>query len=251
MRAKDSAHVDDWYAHLSASPAREDLVRRHLDLPPLLLVTGLVPGSGLDDLTVALRLVPDEVLLDLGCGRGGYGLEVATRTRARLVGVDASAEAVRQARANAEAQARDADFRVGDLADTGLETDSVDAVMCLDSVQFSLRDLNTYAEVRRVLRPGGRVVMTAWEARDRDDEEVPQALRTLDVAFGLERAGFTEVEREVCEDWSVRERALWEEAVSLDPGDDAGLASLAEEGRTVLATFDRVERVMVSASSPD
>ncbi len=247
----DVQHFDAWYARLATSAAHDDLVRRHLGLPPLLLVTGMVPWSGLDDVTSALRLVRDEVLLDLACGRGGYGLAVAERTGCALVGVDFSAEAVRQAQANADALGQAADFRVGDLERTGLEDDSVDAVMCLDSVRFSLRDLNTYAEVRRVLRPGGRVVMTAWEARDRDDEDVPASLRTLDVAFGLERAGFEEVEREVCDDWSARERALWEDAVSLDPGDDAALASLAEEGRTVLATFDRVERVMVSATSPD
>ncbi len=246
----DAEHFDAWYATLATSPAREDVVRRHLGLPPLLLVTGLVPWSGLGDVTTSLRLVRGEVLLDLGCGRGGYGLAVAERTGCRLVGIDASTEAVRQAEANAFAQGQTADFRVGDLAATGLEDDSVDAVMCLDSVQFSQREVNTYAEVRRVLRPGGRVVMTAWEARDRDDEEVSEVLRTLDVAHGLERAGFEDVEREVCDDWSVQERALWEEAVSLDPGEDPGLAGMASEGRTVLATFDRVDRVMVSATAP-
>lgn len=248
--ARDADHFDRWYARMATSPAREELVRAHLGLPALTLVTGLVPWQGLEAITASLRLVPGETLLDLGCGRGGYGLEVASRCRARLVGVDHSEEALRQAEANAEAAGEEAEFRLGDLAATGLDDDSVEAVMCLDSVQFSLRTVNTYAEVRRVLAPEGRVVMTAWEARDRDDEEVPAALRTLDLAHGLELAGFVDVEREVCDDWAAVERGLWEEAVSLDVGADPGLAGLAEEGRKVLRTFGRVDRVMVTASAP-
>lgn len=235
---------DRWYTRLAGSQTHEELVRTHLGLPALMLVTGLVPWRGLEAITSSLRLVPGETLLDLGCGRGGYGLEVASRARARLVGVDHSEEALRQAEANAEAAGDDADFRLGDLAATGLEDDSVEAVMCLDSVQFSLRTVNTYAEVRRVLRPEGRVVMTAWEARDRDDEEVSATLRTLDVAHGLELAGFVDVEREVCDDWAEVERGMWEEAVALD------LPEVAAEGRRVLRTFDRVDRVMVTAGAP-
>lgn len=247
---RDQQHFDDWYARLATSAAREELVQRHLGLPPVRLVTGLVPWSGLDAVTAALRLAPYDVLLDLGCGRGGYGLEIASRTRARLVGVDFSEEAVRQAVANAEAEGAEADFRVGDLGATGLDDASVDAVVCLDSVQFSSHEDATCLEVRRVLRPGGRVVMTHWEARERGDQEVTLALRTLDVALALRKAGFTDVEREVCDDWSQVERGLWEEAVSLDTGGDANLEGLAEEGRRVLDGFDRVERVMVSASAP-
>lgn len=250
MTQHDAERFDGWYAGLATSAAREELERRHLGLPPLLLASGLVPWEGLDAVTVALRLVPGDTVLDLACGRGGYGLEVARRTRADLVGVDFSEEAVRQAVANALAEGAEADFRIGDLAATGLDDDSVEAVMCLDSVQFSAREIETYAEVRRVLRPGGRVVMTAWEARDRDDTEVLERWRTLDVALGLERAGFVDVEREVCDDWATIERGLWEEAVDLDPGDDAGLLGLAQEARSVLPTFDRVDRVMVTASAP-
>jgi SAM-dependent methyltransferase len=237
-------HDDRWHARLAGSAAHEELVRAHLGLPALMLVTGLVPWRGLEAVTSSLRLVPGETLLDLGCGRGGYGLEVARRARARLVGVDHSEEALRQAEANAAAAGEEAEFRLGDLAATGLDDDSVEAVMCLDSVQFSLRTVNTYAEVRRVLAPEGRVVVTAWEARDRDDEELPVALRTLDVAHGLELAGFVDVEREVCDEWSEVERGLWEEAVALD------LPEVGAEGRRVLRTFDRVDRVMVTASAP-
>lgn len=244
-----SSDFDHWYARLGSSPKREDLLRKHLELPPLLLVTGVVPWQGIDDITSSLRLVRGEVLLDLACGRGGYGLEIAGRTSAELVGVDFSTEAVRQAEANAQAQAQDARFLVGDLESTGLEDHSVDAVMCLDSLHFAVRPLQAYAEIRRVLRPGGRAVLTGWEARDRSDTEVPEHWRALDLAGGLLAAGFEDVERETCPDWANAERGLWQEAVDLDAGTDAGLASLVKEARAVLPVFDRLSRVMVSGTA--
>ena len=64
----------------------------------------------------------------MACGRGGYGLEVAARTGARLVGVDFSAEAVRQAHEQARRLGAEADFRIGDLAATGLDAGSADAL---------------------------------------------------------------------------------------------------------------------------
>jgi len=56
----------------------------------------------------------------------------------------------------------DAQFEVGDPAATGLGSGSVDAVMCIDSIPFAVDALAAYAEIRRVLKPGGRVVMTCW-----------------------------------------------------------------------------------------
>lgn len=79
----------------------------------------MLAWDGIAEVTPALRLSPGGTLLDLACGRGGYGLEIAARTGARLVGVDFSAEAVRQAREQARRLGRAADLRVGDLTATG------------------------------------------------------------------------------------------------------------------------------------
>ena len=241
---------DRWYADLDASSARDELEQRHLGLPAELArtVTGLVPFDGLAAITGALRLAPDDLLLDLACGQGGYGLEVASRTRARLLGVDFSAEAVRQACAEAARQERPAAFVVGTLTDTGQEPASVDAVMCLDAVQFAERPEAAYAEVARVLRPGGRAVITAWEPVDPDDQEVPAPMHRLRLVDGLVVAGFEDVELEVCDDWAASERALWQEASTLDPGGDPALEALRDEALSVLGVFERLQRVMVSAT---
>lgn len=54
--------------------------------------------------------------MDLACGRGEYGLEIAARAGARLMEVDFSGEAVRQAREQARRLGATADFRVGGRA---------------------------------------------------------------------------------------------------------------------------------------
>jgi SAM-dependent methyltransferase len=238
-----TAYFDDWYADMRQSRHKDEIEQRHLGLPDHVLSTSLLTWDATAEVAAALDLSPGDLLLDLACGRGGYGLEIAARTGARHLGVDFSAEAVRQASEYAERLGRVADFRVGDLAATGLEEASVDAVMVVDSVQFAPDPGAAYAEIRRVLRPGGRAVLTCWEARDRLDADVPERLRTVDLEAGLVAAGFTEVQVEERPDWRAVERGMWEEAAALDPGGDPALVSFHEEGVRSLAVWDGIRRV--------
>lgn len=240
-------YFDDWYADMRDSPRKDEIEQRHLGLLGHVLSTSLLTWDATAEVAAALALSPGDVLLDLACGRGGYGLEVADRTGARYFGVDFSAEAVRQASGHAAQLGRSADFRVGELASTGLDDDSVDAAMVIDSIQFAPDPGAAYAEIRRVLRPGGRVVLTCWEARDRLDEHVPERLRAVDLEGGLTAAGFTAVVVEERPDWRAVERAMWEEAAGLDPGDDAALRSFHDEGVRSLAVWDSIGRVWARA----
>src|SRR6516165_5970502 len=96
-----AAYFDNWYADMAVVPVQAEIQQRHLGLPPRLLSTSLLPWDGIAEVVAALRPSGGAILVDLACGRGGYGLEIAGRTGARLVGIDFSAEAVRQARDNA------------------------------------------------------------------------------------------------------------------------------------------------------
>jgi SAM-dependent methyltransferase len=243
-------YFDQWYANMGDNSPHDEIVQRHLGLPRHLLSTSLLTWDGIADVVDALRLAPDETLLDLACGRGGYGLEIASRTGARLIGVDFSAEAVRLATENARRWDTIAEFRVGDLTATGLPSGSVNAVLCVDAVQFADEPAAAYAEMRRVLVPGGRVVLTCWEAHDRADERVPSRLRAVDTGRGLRDAGFAEVATEPRPGWRAAELAMWREAAALDPGDDPALRSFHDEGVRVLEDFELFERVMASAQAP-
>lgn len=245
----DATTFDDWYTDMAVSSAKDEIVQRHLGLPPALLSSSLLGWEGIGEVVPALRLQADSTLLDLACGRGGYGLEAAGRTGAALIGVDFSAEAVRQAREHARRLGRAAEFREGDLAATGLDSGSVDGVLCVDAIQFARQPAAVYAELLRVLAPGGRAVLTSWETASAD-ERIPERLRLVDICSGLTAPGFVDVEVLDRPIWRERERAMWEDAVALDPGDDAALQSLHNEGVRVLSTFDLMRRVMATATAP-
>jgi SAM-dependent methyltransferase len=240
---------DQWYANMIESPAKDQIVQRHLGLPVHLLSTGLLGRGGIAEVTAALRLSPGQVLLDLACGRGGYGLEVARRTGARLVGIDFSGEAIRQARQHAERLGHTARFEVGELTATGLDAASVAAVMCVDAVQFADDPGAVYRELRRILVPGGRAVVTCWEPVDPRDGRLPERLRAVDLRAGLAAAGFVEITVDERPDWQAVEHALWKEAAALDPGTDPVLAALHQEGVRALESDRLLRRVMASATA--
>lgn len=247
-RPPSAEDFNQWYANMAAEKSGDEIQRRHLGLPPHLPSSSLLTWDGLAEVVEALRLRPGARLLDLACGRGGYGLEIAARTGATLTGVDFSSEAIAQAVALAQRLGIDAEFRVGDLADTGLPTASVDALVCVDSIQFK-SDAASFDEMHRVLAPGGRIALTTWEALDRADERVLALLRTVDTRSSLERAGFVDIEVREPPAWRAAERALWEEAAGLDPGDDPALQSLHDEGVRVLPGIDLTRRVLATATA--
>ena len=246
--AEWAAYFERWYADMARSPVKDEIQQRHLGLPPELLSTSLLTWRGIADVTEALALRPGGLLVDLACGRGGYGLEIASRARARVLGIDFAPSALEVARARAAARAVDADYRVGDLVATGLPDGAADAVVVVDAIQFPLDPPVAYAEIARILRPGGRVVLTCWEAVDRDDPAVPERLRKVDLRGGLEDVGFTNVTVRERADWREAERTMWAEAVALAPGDDPAMQSFHDEGVRSLRLFDRVRRVMATAA---
>ncbi|MDQ1652152.1 MAG: hypothetical protein QOI35_1352 [Cryptosporangiaceae bacterium] len=264
--ARDAAYFDQWYADMAASPVRDEIVASTLGLPAELAFASILTWDGIAEVTAALRLAPDALLLDIACGRGGYGIEVARRTSARLIGIDFSTVALREARANSARRVPSgtADFRIGTLTSTGLASGSAQAVMCVDAVQFAEPPLAALHEFRRILAPAGRVALTCWEASTLSDNRVPDnrvpddgvpddgvpaRIRAVDLRRDLTEAGFTEVEVREMPEWREAERALWEAAVVADPADPA-VRSLQNEGRRSLATFGSLRRVFATATAP-
>jgi SAM-dependent methyltransferase len=215
-------------------------------------VAGTVPAEAIPELAEELRLRPGSTLLDLACGRGGYGLLVAKRAGTPLIGVDFSAQALAEAREQAARMGvSNASFRTGELTATGLPDASVEAVLCTDAIQFPDEPAVAYDEIRRVLKPGGRVALTCWEPVDRADERLSPRIRRADLPAGLRQAGFTDIEVRDRPSWLAREHALWEEAGTLDPGDDPALRSLYDEAVRSLQWADLLRRVLAVATSPD
>jgi SAM-dependent methyltransferase len=249
-KPRSAEYFDGWYAAKSAAPRVAEIMNRNLGLPPD-AQAGIVPAGAIDEIARESRLKPGDVLLDLACGRAWYGLEIAARAGARLIGVDFSAEAVRQAAGQARLRNRDdAEFQTGDLTASGLPDGAVNAVLCTDSIQFPEDTAAAYRELRRVLVPGGRVVLTSWEPVDRADERLSERIRRVDLGAGLRAAGFTDVEVMDRPHWLACEQAVWQEAVALDPGDDPALRSFHDEGARSLGYIDGIRRKMATATAP-
>jgi SAM-dependent methyltransferase len=248
-KPRSAEHFDQWYANMAVSPQVGEIMNRHLGFPPGALA-GVVAAEGIDEIAGQLRLKPGDVLLDLACGRAWYGLEIAGRTGARLIGVDFSAEAVRQAGEQARLRDREAEFRTGDLTASGLPDGSVNAVLCTDSIQFPEEPGAAYRELRRVLVPGGRAVLTGWEPVEPGDERLSARMRRVDFGAGLRAAGFAEVEVRERPRWRARELALWQEAAALDPGADPALRSFHDEAVRSLGTFAALRRVLAAGTAP-
>lgn len=242
---------DQWYAALATTSSFDEAVAQHLDLPPALLATGLVNGSALSEVVQSLALSPGEALLDLACGRGGYGLAAAEATGAQLVGVDFSRVAIETARTGAEQSGWGdrARFLLGDLTATGLPTASVNAVMCLDSIQFATSTRAVAEECRLVLVPGGRLVVTCWEASGPEADQLPERIRQLDLHAALSEGGFEHVEVAERPGWLDRERRHWDAARDIDPGNDVGLQGLREEAEELLPMIPLMRRVLATATA--
>jgi SAM-dependent methyltransferase len=114
-----------------------------------------------------------EVVVDLGCGRGAE-LQVAARAVGRagvVIGVDLSAEMLAQARDRID-EGRVLLLR-GELAALGLAGASVDLVASNCAINHTRDKAAVYREIERVLRPGGRFVVSDIVA----EREVPEAVR--------------------------------------------------------------------------
>ncbi|MFB8235491.1 class I SAM-dependent methyltransferase [Kitasatospora purpeofusca] len=109
-----------------------------------------------------LRLQPGQQLVDLACGTGGTGLWMARALTVRLTGIDISSTAIDLARARREAfVAPDAArFAVATFQATGLPDAHAHAVVCIDAFSHATDRSGALTEVHRILRPGGRAVLT-------------------------------------------------------------------------------------------
>jgi SAM-dependent methyltransferase len=247
-----SEYFDQWFADIARSDARQQLFTHWLGLPPEVGPSDLVPLAGLQAIAAALELPHGGQLVDLACGRGGPGMWIARESGADVIGVDFSAEAVGQAsmRRVLFGLGDRASFVIGTLESTGLPAGGADAAVCIDAFQFAEDRAAAAGEIRRILRPGGRVVLTSWEAVDPSDERVSERIRTVDLARSLRAAGFSAIRSEERPDWHETARALWEAALALEENGDPAIESTRAEAQRSIEGHDRLRRVMATAIAP-
>ena len=114
---------------------------------------------------------PGQTLLELACGAGDSGFDAAALTGdgGRLISSDISAAMLDVARRRgAERGVLNVDYRLLDVERIELGDDTVDGVLCRYAYMLVADPAAAFAETRRVLRPGGRVVLAVWGAPERN-----------------------------------------------------------------------------------
>jgi 2-polyprenyl-3-methyl-5-hydroxy-6-metoxy-1,4-benzoquinol methylase len=97
-----------------------------------------------------------ERVLDVGCGEGRFASELA-RAGVRVVGIDVAEEPLRRARERDPAL----DLRLVDVDGRWpLEDASFDVVWAGETIEHVADTAGRLSEVRRVLRPGGRLLLS-------------------------------------------------------------------------------------------
>jgi arsenite methyltransferase len=188
---------------------------------------------------------PGETVLDLGSG-GGIDCFLAAREvgpTGRVIGVDMTPAMIERARANAaKAGATNVEFRLGEIEHLPVADASVDLVISNCVINLSPGKEQVFSEALRVLRPGGRIVVSDLVLT----RPLPPALQQrVDLLVGcvagaslrddylrmMRDAGFTAVE------------------IANESGYDVGVPNLAE-GSEEHEALTAVRSVKVRATRP-
>ena len=111
-----------------------------------------------------LRDLASKGVLEIACGRGGLACRLARASNpppTTLIAADLSTTAVGKARALAESLGvGTVRWIVSDIHALPHPTAAFDTVICCETIEHLPRPVDALAEVARVLKPGGRLLLT-------------------------------------------------------------------------------------------
>jgi ubiquinone/menaquinone biosynthesis C-methylase UbiE len=138
--------------------AREAAERYQHILTPAIL--GPFARALLD--VAALRA--QESVVDVGCGTGAAARAAAEQvgSAGQVTGIDVNAGMLEVARSLPPVSGASIAWREASATQLPLDDQSVDVVLCAQTLQFLAEKQASLAEMRRVVKPGGRVAVSLW-----------------------------------------------------------------------------------------
>jgi SAM-dependent methyltransferase len=124
-------------------------------------VIGRTVETANEEIVSNAGIAPGVKVLDIACGTGNSAIPAARRG-ADVVGIDIAPNLLEQARARAHAAGVKARFQEGDAEALDFPDASFDVVISVFGAMFAPRPELVVSELRRVARPGGRIVMGNW-----------------------------------------------------------------------------------------
>jgi SAM-dependent methyltransferase len=127
----------------------------------------LVPGlmTPWAEVTVSSAQIREGAsVLDVACGTGIAARYAARRSgiHGRVVGVDTDSGMLEVAKSVSIKEGLSIEYEYGSVSQLPFESESFDAVLCLQGLQYFPDRLQALSELRRVLRTGSTLVVVTW-----------------------------------------------------------------------------------------
>jgi len=215
-------------------------------------------GLGCGNPTALAQLKKGETVLDLGSGAGFDCFLAATKVGSdgHVIGVDMTPEMIDKARQNADKGGYgNVEFRLGEIESLPVEDCTVDVVISNCVINLSPDKPRTFQEAFRVLRPGGRLMVSDIVLL----KELPEAILKSAGAYigcvagamlkkdyldAIKKAGFKDVKVNGESTFPV-------EIFTADPTSAAVIAELGLPLAELAKTVGSIKSIKVSATKPD
>lgn len=150
---------------------RKDIGLKTRDMWDNPIINDITRGKELEFIITEASKIKGGRVLDLGCGMGALSLEIA-RTGMNVDGIDVSEKAIEIAKQYLMKQSSKEGFgrinyMVGDLNKVTLKPNTYDAVVCWDALHHILNLDHLIVEVKKSLKPGGKLVVLDHIGRQR------------------------------------------------------------------------------------
>lgn len=165
-------------------------------------------GLGCGNPTALAEIRSGETVLDLGSG-GGIDVFLASKkvgSEGKVIGVDMTPEMLERAEKNAlEGNYHNVEFKLGEIENLPIENNSIDVIISNCVINLTLNKLKAYSEIYRVLKDGGRILVSDLVTDGHVPDEIRKSFQAWSECIGgameqdeylntIKEAGFKDVE---------------------------------------------------------